>query len=80
MFEILKLNLQGYSANKIASKLGLDPATVYSSLKSAKRNFAKADKMLIEIKALSWPLKLPEVEVQIRSKSPTQRKATKERE
>ena len=70
MFEILKLHLQGLSAYKIARKLDLDPPTIYSSLKAAKRNFAKADKMLTELKALGWPTKLPEIEQQIRSKSP----------
>ena len=55
---------------KIARKLDLDPPTIYSSLKAAKRNFAKADKMLTELKALGWPTKLPEIEQQIRSKSP----------
>jgi hypothetical protein len=69
MFEILKLHLQGLSAYKIARKLNLDPPMVYASLKAAKTNFAKADKMLTQLKAQGWPLKLPEVEKQIRNKA-----------
>jgi hypothetical protein len=71
MHEILKLNLQGLSAYKIARKLNLDPPTVYASLKAAKQNFARADKMLDELKALGWPQNLPKIEQQIRNKSPT---------
>ena len=74
MHEILKLNLQGLSAYKIARKLGLDPPTVYASLSSAKMNFAAADKMLGELKALGWPERLPEIERQIRSGSPKQKR------
>ena len=65
MFEILKLYLQGLSAYKIARKLNLDPPMVYASLKAAKTNFAEAEKMIKELKALGWPEKLPEVESQI---------------
>ncbi|GEM_PF-4544795 len=57
MHEILKLNLQGLSAYKIARKLNLDPPTVYASLKAAKLNFALADAMITELKALGWPTK-----------------------
>jgi len=66
MFEILKLYLQGLSAYKIARKLNLDPPMVYASLKAAKTNFAEAEKMIKELKALGWPEKLPEVESQSR--------------
>jgi hypothetical protein len=69
MFEILKLRLQEYSAYKIARKLNMDPPTVYRGLDSAEKNFATVEKMLIELKALGWPTKLPEVEEQIRNKS-----------
>jgi len=62
MHEILKLRLQGLSAYKIARRLNLDPPTVYASLKAAKENFAQADKMLEELKAMGWPAKLPEIE------------------
>jgi hypothetical protein len=65
MHEILKLRLQGFSAYKIARKLNQDPPMVYKSLKAGKRNFAEIDKMLMELKALGWPEKLPEVESQI---------------
>jgi transcriptional regulator len=65
MFEILKLYLQGLSAYKIARKLKLDSPMVYASLKAAKTNFAEAEKMIKELKALGWPEKLPEVESQI---------------
>lgn len=79
MFKILKLNLQGHSAYQVARKLSMDPPTVYTSLKAAKRNFAKADAMLNELKALGWPLKLPEIEQEIRNKSPKKyRKETTE--
>ena len=77
MHEILKLNLQGLSAYKIARKLSLDPPTVYGSLKAAKENFAKTDKMLDELKALGWPNRLPEVEQQIRSASKKHKKSPK---
>jgi hypothetical protein len=70
MFEILKLRLQGYSAYRIARKLNMDPPTVYRGLDFAEKNFATVEKMLIELKALGWPMKLPEVEEQIRNKSP----------
>jgi len=75
MHEILKLHLQGLSAYKIARKLNLDPPTVYASLKSAKQNFAQADKMITELKALGWPLKLPEIEKEINSKAKQKRTA-----
>jgi len=75
MFEVFKLYLQGYSGYKIARKLNLDPPAVYAALESAKHNFAEADKMLTHLKALGWPLKLPEVEEQIRSKNPHKKKA-----
>jgi hypothetical protein len=65
MFEILKLYLQGLSAYKIARKLNLDPPMVYVSLKAAKTNFAEAEKMIEELKALGWPEKVPEVASQI---------------
>jgi len=61
MHEILKLHLQGLSTYKIARMLDQDPPTVYVSLKAAKQNFAEADKMLGELKALGWPEKLPEI-------------------
>jgi hypothetical protein len=80
MLEILKLNLQGFSAYKIARKLGFDPPTVYASLKAAKQNFREADKMLTELKALGWPMKLPEVEEQIRNRNPHKKKAVTESE
>lgn len=76
MFEILKLNLQGFSAYKIARKLDLDPPSVYESLKAAKTNFAYADNMLTKLKALGWPTKMPEVASQIRSRSPQNKKET----
>jgi hypothetical protein len=38
---------------------------VYVSLKAAKTNFAEAEKMIKELKALGWPEKVPEVESQI---------------
>jgi len=66
MFEILKLRLQGFSAYKIARKLNQDPPMVYKSLKAGKRNFAEIDKMLMELKALGWPEKLPEIASKIR--------------
>jgi hypothetical protein len=75
MHEILKLRLQGLSAYKIAKELHMDPPTVYTSLSSAKQNFAAVDKMLGELKALGWPERLLEVEQQIRSESPWQRRA-----
>jgi len=75
MFEILKLRLQGYSAYKIARKLNLDPPTVYRGLDFAEKNFATVEKMLIELKTLGWPMKLPEVEEQIRSKHPKKQTA-----
>jgi len=78
MHEILKLHLQGLSAYKIARKLNLDPPTVYASLKAAKRNFALADKMITELKALGWPLKLPEIEAAINSKVKQKRRTAKE--
>jgi transcriptional regulator len=62
MHEILKLHLQGLSAYKIARRLNLDPPTVYVSLKAAKQNFQEADKMLEELKAMGWPMKVLEVE------------------
>jgi len=65
MFEILKLYLQGLSAYKIARKLKLDSPMVYVSLKAAKTNFAEAEKMIEELKALGWPEKVREVESQI---------------
>jgi hypothetical protein len=65
MHEILKLHLQGLSAYKIARMLNQDPPTVYASLKAAKQNFAEADKMLGELKALGWPEKVPEIASQI---------------
>ena len=37
-------------------------------------NFATADKMLGELKALGWPERLPEIEQQIRSGSQRQRR------
>jgi hypothetical protein len=74
MYEALKLNLQGLSVYKIARRLNLDPPAVYPSLKSAKKNFAAADKMLSELKALGWPEQLPEIERKIRSGSPKERK------
>jgi hypothetical protein len=80
MLEILKLHLEGNSAYKIARKLNLDPPTVYASLKAAKRNFAQADKMLTELKALGWPMKLPEVEEQIRNKTSRKKKPVTETE
>jgi hypothetical protein len=46
--------------------LDQDPPTVYVSLKAAKQNFAEADKMLGELKALGWPEKLPEIASKIR--------------
>jgi hypothetical protein len=76
MFEILKLNLQGFSAYKIARKLDMDPPSVYESLKAAKTNFAYADNMLTELKALGWPTKMPEVTSQIRSRSPQSKKTS----
>lgn len=80
MFEILKLHLEEHSAYKIARKLNLDPPTVYASLKAAKRNFAQADKMLTELKASGWPLKLPEVEEQIRNRNSRKKKTVTETE
>ena len=80
MFEILKLNLQGFSAYKIARKLDMDPPSVYESLKVAKTNFAYADNMLTELKALGWPTKMLEVAEQIRSRSPQSKKTVKESE
>jgi hypothetical protein len=80
MHEILKLRLQGLSAYKIAKELHMDPPTVYTSLSSAKQNFAAADKMLGELKALGWPDQLPEIEQQIRSRNPKQRRATATRD
>jgi hypothetical protein len=80
MFEILKLRLQGYSAYKIARKLNLDPPTVYRGLNFAEKNFAEVDKMLTELKASGWPLKLPEVEEQIRNRNPHKKKAVTETE
>jgi len=74
MFDILKLNLQGLSPYKIARKLTMDPPSVYTSLKAAKTNFAEADKMIQELKALGWPNKLTEVEQTIRSRSAITRK------
>jgi len=38
---------------------------VYVSLKAAKTNFAEAEKMIEELKALGWPEKVREVESQI---------------
>lgn len=75
MFQILKLYLQGLSAYKIARNLGLDPPMVYASLKAAKQNFAEIDKMLAELKALGWPLKLLEVEKQLRTRTGQKRTA-----
>jgi len=80
MFEILKLTLQGFSAYQIARKLNLDPPTVYTSLKAAKKNFPKAGKMLKELHDLGWPEKLPEIEKQIRNRSPQKRAAKVEGE
>jgi hypothetical protein len=80
MFEILKLRLQGYSAYKIARKLNMDPPTVYRRLNFAEKNFAEVDKMLTELKALGWPMKLPEVEQQIRNKTSRKKKAAVESE
>jgi len=74
MFDILKLNLQGLSPYKIARKLTMDPPSVYISLKAAKTNFAEADKMLADLKALGWPDRLNEVEQAIRSRSAITRK------
>ena len=54
MFNILKLNLQGFSPYRIARKLEMDPPSVYVSLKAAKKNFSEADKMLQELKGLGW--------------------------
>ena len=75
MFQILKLHLQGLSAYRIARKLGLDPPMVYASLKAAKTNFAEAEKMLTELKTLGWPVKLPEIEKQIRTRAHHKRTA-----
>ena len=75
MFEVLKLNMQRLSAYEIARKLQMDPPAVYPSLNKAKENFAAADKMIKELKALGWPEKLPEIEQQIRNRSPKQRRA-----
>jgi len=61
MLSILKLNLRGYSAYRIARELEIDPPTVYASLKAARKNFAEAEKMLMELKAIGWPEKMPEI-------------------
>jgi hypothetical protein len=74
MLSILKLNLRGYSAYRIARKLEIDPPTVYASLKAARKNFAEADKMLMELKAIGWPEKTPE------TKQGTQQPTLHERE
>jgi len=70
----MKLFLQGKSPYQIARQLRMDPPSVYTSLKAAKENFPKAQKMLIELESLGWPDKLAEVEQNIRSKSPHKRK------
>lgn len=75
MFQILKLHLQGLSAYKIARKLNLDPPMVYASLKAAKTNFAETEKMLTELKTLGWPVKLPEIEKEIRARAHQKRTA-----
>jgi hypothetical protein len=75
MFQILKLHLQGLSAYRIARKLDLNPPMVYASLKAAKINFAETDKMLAELKALGWPVKLQDVEKQLRSRTGQKRTA-----
>jgi hypothetical protein len=75
MFQILKLYLQGLSAYKIVRKLGLDPPMVYASLKAAKQNFAEIDRMLTELKTLGWPVRLLEVEKQLRARTPQKRTA-----
>jgi hypothetical protein len=80
MFEILKLRLQGNSAYRIARKLNIDPPTVYRGLDSAEKNFATVERMLIELKALGWPMKLPEVEEQIRNRTSHKKKAVTETE
>jgi len=69
MFEILRLHLQGLSAYKIARRLNMDPPTVYASLKAAKQNFAEADRMITQLKASGWPIKLPEIEQHIRGRA-----------
>jgi len=78
MHEILKLRLQGFSAYKIARKLNQDPPMVYKSLKAGKRNFAEIDKMLMELKALGWPEKLPEIESQISRRAHQKRTVAQE--
>lgn len=75
MFQILKLYLQGLSAYKIARKLALDPPMVYASLKAAKQNFAETDRMLAELKTLGWPVRLLEVEKQLRARAHQKRTA-----
>jgi len=75
MFQILKLHLQGLSAYRIARKLGLDPPMVYASLKAAKTNFAEAENMLTQLKALGWPITLPEIEKQIHARAHQKRTA-----
>ena len=78
MFQILKLRLQGLSAYKIARELNLDPPMVYASLKAAKTNFAEAEKMINELKALGWPEKLPEIENQISTRAQQKRRVAQE--
>jgi transcriptional regulator len=75
MFQILKLHLQGLSAYKIARKLNLNPPMVYASLKAAKTNFAEAENMLTQLKALDWPARLPEIEKQIHARAHQKRTA-----
>jgi hypothetical protein len=58
MLRILKMHLEGKSPYRIARELDLDPPNAYATLKRARRNFAEADKMLTELKALGWPDKL----------------------
>jgi len=54
MFNILKLNLQGFSPYIIARKLEMDQPSVYVSLKAAKTNFKEVNRMLQELKSLGW--------------------------
>jgi hypothetical protein len=77
MFKILTLNLKGKSCYAIARELDMDPPTVYVSLKAAKKNFAEAETMLTELKALGWPIKLAEIQKEIRKKSPKERAEAK---